>query len=40
MKSKPHGRNTSRAEVTNISLYGFWIFLQERELFVPFNELP
>jgi uncharacterized protein DUF2442 len=40
MKSKPRGKNTSQAEVTNISQHGFWIFLQERELFVPFNEFP
>ena len=40
MKSKPRGKNTSEAEVTNISQHGFWIFLQERELFVPFKEFP
>jgi hypothetical protein len=27
-------------EVTNISRHGFWIFLHERELFVPFKEFP
>jgi hypothetical protein len=27
-------------EVTNISQHGFWILLEERELFVPFNEFP
>jgi hypothetical protein len=27
-------------EVTNISPHGFWIFLHERELFVPFKEFP
>jgi Protein of unknown function (DUF2442) len=40
MKSKPRGKNTSQAEVTNISQHGFWILLEERELFVPFNEFP
>jgi hypothetical protein len=41
MKSKPRGKDTSQAEVTNISQHGFWIFLQqEREFFVPFNEFP
>ena len=40
MKSKPRGKNTLQAEVTYISQQGFWIFLQERELFVPFNEFP
>jgi hypothetical protein len=40
MKSKPRGENTLQAEVTNISQQGFWIFLQERELFVSVNEFP
>jgi hypothetical protein len=40
MKSKPHGKDTSQAEVTNISKQGFWIFVEQRELFVPFNEFP
>ena len=40
MKSKPRGKNTLQAEVTNISQHGFWILLQERELFVPFKEFP
>jgi hypothetical protein len=40
MKSKPRGKNTSQAEVTNISQHGFWVLLQERELFVPFKEFP
>ncbi|MDZ4346105.1 MAG: DUF2442 domain-containing protein [Candidatus Binatia bacterium] len=38
MKSKPRGKSTLQVEVTNISRQGLWIFLQERELFVPFNE--
>ena len=40
MRSKPRGKNTSQVEVTNISQHGFWILLQERELFVPFKEFP
>ena len=40
MKSKPLGKSTSGAEVTNISQHGFWILLEERELFVPFNQFP
>jgi hypothetical protein len=27
-------------EVTNVSPHGFWLFLGERELFVPFKEFP
>ena len=40
MKSKPLGKSTSGAEVTNISQHGFWILLEEREMFVPFSEFP
>lgn len=28
------------AEVTNISRHGFWIFLGDKELFLPFDEFP
>ena len=34
------GTSTSEAEVTNISRHGFWILVDERELFVPFEEFP
>jgi Protein of unknown function (DUF2442) len=34
------GTATSQAEVTNISLHGFWLFLGDRELFLPFEEFP
>jgi Protein of unknown function (DUF2442) len=27
-------------EVTNISKHGFWLLLEHKELFVPFNEFP
>jgi hypothetical protein len=27
-------------EVTNISPHGFWLFVGDRELFVPFKEFP
>jgi hypothetical protein len=27
-------------EVTNISRHGFWILLDDRELFLPFEEFP
>src|SRR5436189_6272457 len=40
MKSAALGRSTSPAEVTNISPHGFWLFVGERELFVPFKEFP
>ncbi len=34
------GTATSGAEVTNISPHGFWILLDDRELFLPFDEFP
>ena len=40
MKSAAPGQNMSLAEVTNVSPHGFWIFVGERELFVPFNQFP
>ena len=32
--------NTSAVEVTNISRHGFWLWLDGRELFLPFAEFP
>ena len=40
MKSGMPGAATSDVEVTNISKHGFWLFLDERELFLPFEEFP
>ena len=34
------GTATSEVEVTNISKHGFWILLDERELFLPFDQFP
>lgn len=40
MKSVAPGTTTSDVEVTNISKHGFWILLDDRELFLPFEEFP
>lgn len=40
MKSVAPGTTTLDAEVTNISKHGFWILLDDRELFLPFEEFP
>jgi hypothetical protein len=40
MKSAPPGPSTSPVEVTNVSPHGFWLFVDDRELFVPFKEFP
>ena len=34
------GTTTSGVEVTNTSPHGFWILLDGRELFLPFDEFP
>jgi hypothetical protein len=34
------GPATSEAEVTNISAHGFWLLVDGRELFLPFDEFP
>jgi len=40
MKSALRGKRTSEVEVTNISKHGFWVFVGEREFFLPFDEFP
>jgi hypothetical protein len=40
VKSVPRGDSTSPVEVTIISSHGFWILVQGRELFLPFDEFP
>ena len=39
-KSATPGTNTSTVEVTNVSLHGFWLFLDGRELYVAFKLFP
>ena len=34
------GTATSEVEVTNISKHGFWIFVDEHELFLSFEDFP
>ena len=40
MSSAARGRSNFPVEVTNVSAHGFWLFLGERELFVPFSHFP
>ena len=40
MSSAAPGTSISAVEVTNVSKHGFWLLLQEREFFVPFNDFP
>jgi Protein of unknown function (DUF2442) len=40
MKSATPGASTSPVEVTNVSPHGFWLFVNDREMFVAFNKFP
>jgi hypothetical protein len=40
MKSAVLGPSTCPVEVTNVSPNGFWFFVGEHELFVPFHDFP
>ena len=40
MTSAALGVSTSPVEVTNISQHGFWLLLEEEELFLPFSSFP
>ena len=40
MTSVARGTSTSPVEVTNISQHGFWVLLEDEELFLPFSEFP
>lgn len=40
MTSAARGTSTSPVEVTNISQHGFWLLLEDEELFLPFSEFP
>ena len=34
------GSDILEAEVTNISQHGFWLYVDEKEMFLPFEEFP
>lgn len=40
MKSGQRGRSTSAVEVGNVTRQGFWLLLDDRELFLPFADFP
>ena len=40
MKSKKAGETILDPEVTNISEHGFWIIVDEKEYFLPFESFP
>lgn len=40
MKSVQRGQDTSAVEVANVSPFGFWLLLEDRERFVSFKDFP
>jgi hypothetical protein len=40
MSSSPPGENTSAVEVTNVSAHGIWLFVGEKEHFLPYEKFP
>jgi hypothetical protein len=39
-RSEMHGTDTLGVEITNISKHGFWLLLDDRELFLSFEQFP
>ena len=40
MKSAQRGNNIFPAEVTNISAHGFWLLMNNQEMFLSFKDFP
>jgi hypothetical protein len=40
MKSKLSGKGTSEVEVTQISIGGIWLLIDDKEFFLPFEKFP
>lgn len=40
MKSQKVGKNISEAEVQNVSLHGIWLYVQEGEYFLSYEDYP
>jgi hypothetical protein len=40
MISSTPGAGTSRAEVTNIDGFGFWVLIEDQEYFLPYGDFP
>lgn len=40
MKSSKHGKDILHPEITNISEHGFWLFVGQKEYFLPFAQFP
>jgi hypothetical protein len=40
MTSSTLGASTLRAEVTNIDRFGFWLLVNDKEYFLPYEDFP
>jgi hypothetical protein len=40
MKSDLRGKRTSKIEVGNVSIHGFWLLIEDREVFLAFEHFP
>ena len=40
MKSALRGKSTSATEVTSVSAHGVWLWLGDREVFLPYDRFP
>ncbi|MBN2018638.1 MAG: DUF2442 domain-containing protein [Sedimentisphaerales bacterium] len=40
MKSKSRGKSTSAIEVTHIDSHGFWLYVNDSEYFLSYDEYP
>ena len=40
MSLSNHGKNTFQCEVTNITIHGFYVLIDDKEYFISFEEYP
>ncbi len=40
MTSLTRGTNTSRVEIGNIDQHGFWLLMDDKEYFLPYEDFP
>jgi hypothetical protein len=40
MKSAKRGGATSNVELSNVSVHGMWLLVDDRELYLPFDQFP
>lgn len=40
MKSSARGTSTSQVEVSNVDIHGIWVFVRDKEYFLPYEDFP